>query len=158
MRKPKPKTSSVDIRKIIRAAAEAALEEPSTPDVEPKKKRRLSGRRAVLLGAGAVTAGRLLMRGRGRGVVNSLQDRLARLGVELPDKPSADPEVDEEEPVDVDQEVDDAVDQEEPEAELEEDEPTAAEDEPPEDEELEDEEPSNGGAPERQPRRQRRGR
>ena len=96
MKKKKP--PPVDIRKVIRAAAEAALEEPEA-DVRPKK-RRHSGRRAVMLGAGLVAAGRLLAGGRGGALLGSVQDRLAGLGVEVPGKTPVDPELDADELVD----------------------------------------------------------
>lgn len=85
------KTPPVDLRKVIRAAAEAALEEP-TPAVKPKK-RRLSAGRALLLGAGAVIAGRTLASQRGNGLVQSLQDRLADLA-DQPDDNEEMPDVD----------------------------------------------------------------
>ena len=124
----KQKTPPVDIRKVLRAAAEAALEEPPSP--VKSKKRRLSTGRALLLGAGVVTAGRVLAR-RGDGLLPSLQGRLADLGAE--------PDADVEEP---DLEDDEAL-EEEPEVE-------------PEDE-LDEEPQSNGGEPEKRPR-QRAGR
>jgi hypothetical protein len=96
MKKKKP--PPVDIRKVIRAAAEAALEEPEA-DVRPKK-RRHSGRRAVMLGAGLVAAGRLLAGGRGGALLGSVQHRLAGLGVEVPGKVPVEPELDADELVD----------------------------------------------------------
>jgi hypothetical protein len=63
----------IDIRRVVLAAVQAALEEPSPP--APKKKSKLSGGRAILLGAGVVTAGRLAA-GPGRDLVESLQRRL----------------------------------------------------------------------------------
>jgi hypothetical protein len=133
----KQKNPPVDIRKVLRAAAEAALEEPSPAT---SKKPRLSTGRALLLGAGAITAGRLLAR-RGDGVLQSLQGRLAGLGSQ--------PDVDEEELEDdevleegPDAEADDDLEEELPEEDLDD-----AEEEP-------DEEPeSNGGKPENRPRR-----
>jgi hypothetical protein len=77
----KKKTPPVDIRKVIRAAAEAALEDPA--DVKPNK-RRLSPRRALMLGAGLMTAGGLLSGARGSNVLGSLQEGLSGLGVKLP--------------------------------------------------------------------------
>lgn len=143
MKKPKPKAPPLDVRKIIRAAAEAALEE--APAEGPTKKRRLSGGRAVMLGAGLFTAGRLVVGGRGGALVNSLQDRLVGLGEELAGNKPDDVELDDEELVDEpEEEIGDLVD----------DDPEAAENEDVD----EAEEASNGGAPERQPRRQRRGR
>jgi hypothetical protein len=127
----KQKNPPVDIRKVLRAAAEAALEEPAPP-VRPKK-RRLSTGRALLLGAGAVTAGRILTR-RGEGLLPSLRDRVADLGAQ-PDDEAEEPDLEAEEDVEALEEEPDA----EPEEEL-------------------DEEPqSNGGEPEKRPR-QRTGR
>ena len=71
----KQKTPPVDIRKVIRAAAEAALEEPT--DAKPKKRRR-SGR-VMKLGLGLITAGGLLAGARGRDVLGSLQESLGSL-------------------------------------------------------------------------------
>jgi hypothetical protein len=91
----KKKTPPVDIRKVIRAAAEAALEEPGTDTKSTK--RRLSTGRAVILGAGLVAAGRLAASARGSNVVSSLQERLDDLGAKL--RPDAEDE-------DVDADVD----------------------------------------------------
>jgi outer membrane biosynthesis protein TonB len=161
MKKPQ-QTPPFDVRKVIRAAMEAALEEPATPRVQPHK-RRVGGGRAVILGAGLFTAGRLLVKARGHDLVGSVRDRVADLGVDLPGKAPAEPELDEEELLDEPEELldepEDLLDEEEEEPEPEDEEPD--EDEEPEaeeDEDLEDQEPSNGSAPERKPRRQRRGR
>lgn len=135
----KQKTPPVDIRKIIRAAAEAALEEPAA-DSKPKK-RRLSSGRALILGAGLMTAGRLAARGRVGNMIGSLENRLADLGVQIPGQETGEPEVADEDVLD--EPIEDL--DEEPEDELEEE---------PED----DEEESNGAAPERRASRQSRGR
>jgi hypothetical protein len=111
----KKKTPPVDIRKVIRAAAEAALEEPAASPKPKPKKRRLSTGRAVILGAGLVTAGRLAASARDSNVVSSLQERLDDLGVKLR------PDVDNE---DVDEVVDEEL-PEEPEEEVEEEAPPA---------------------------------
>jgi hypothetical protein len=63
-----------DPERIIRAALEAALEEPTPP--ERGRRPRLSTGRAVLIGAGAVTAARLAIRMRGDRLVEALQERL----------------------------------------------------------------------------------
>jgi len=76
----KQKTPPVDIRKVIRAAAEAALEEPT--DAKPKKRRRSSGR-VMKLGLGLITAGGLLAGARGRDVLGSLQESLGGLSEKL---------------------------------------------------------------------------
>ncbi len=134
----KQKAPPVDIRKVLRAAAEAALEEPAA-EVRPKR-RHLRAGRTVVLGAGALAAGRLLVRGRQIGLLNSIEERLAGLGVEVPGKPPVEPELDDEELVD--EAADEVPDDE---LELAEEEGSA-------------EEPSDGGAPRRQPRRKGRGR
>jgi hypothetical protein len=153
MKKKQRPAPPFDVRKVIRAAMEAALEEPPQPVVPTKKKKKgLSGGRAVLLGAGLFTAGRVLVSGRGGGLVDSVKERVSDLGVELPGKGPDDEDLDEEELLDEPEDAaDDLVEDEEPEEE-------EPEEEEAEEEELEDEGPANGGAPERQPRRQRRGR
>lgn len=73
---------AIDWRRSLAAAIESALESPPQPPAAPaRKKPRLSGGRAVLLGAGLFTAGRFAMRGRGRDLLESLQDRLEGVGV-----------------------------------------------------------------------------
>jgi phosphopantothenoylcysteine synthetase/decarboxylase len=67
----------IDLRKALRAAVEAALEDP-TPDVT--KKPRLSTGRALLVGAGLMAAGRLALGHRGQNMLESLQQRLAENG------------------------------------------------------------------------------
>lgn len=140
----KQKNPPVDIRKVLRAAAEAALEEPA-PSVT-QKKRRLSPGRALLLGAGVVTAGRVLAR-RGDGLLPSLQGRLADLGTQ-PDADVDEPELEADEDVE-------AFEEEEPEAESDEEPEDELDDEP--EDEVDDEPQSNGGEPEKRPR-QRAGR
>jgi hypothetical protein len=109
---------AIDIRQAFQTVMEAALREPTPP---PKAKQPwLTSGRAVLVGAGLVTAGRLAASGRGRGIVGSLRQRLgnARLDDELDqhldedagddyddedyddDEPEADDEFDENEPED----------------------------------------------------------
>ena len=90
----KKKTPPVDIRKVIRAAAEAALEDPA--DVKPNKRRR-SSRRALMLGAGLITAGGLLSSARGSDVLGSLQEGLSGLGVKLSGPNAGTPDVEDEE-------------------------------------------------------------
>jgi hypothetical protein len=146
----KKKTPPVDIRKVIRAAAEAALEEPGSA-AKPKKRHHLSTGRALVLGAGLMTAGRLLASGRGNAVLGSLQDRLADLGAQLPGQDDEEPEAEDFEEAEAEEDFE----EEEPEAEAEED----FEEEEPEAEAEEDlEEESNGGAPERRSRSRRSGR
>jgi hypothetical protein len=66
----------IDYRRVVLAAVEAALEDPSPSSTPKTKKGRLRGGRAVLIGAGLMTAGRLATGGRGREIVESLQHRL----------------------------------------------------------------------------------
>jgi hypothetical protein len=67
---------AIDMRRVVLAAVQAALEEPEPGPARKKRKKRLSGGRAVLIGAGLMTAGRLAAAGRGRGMLESLQERL----------------------------------------------------------------------------------
>src|SRR5579859_7797413 len=60
-------------REVILAAAQAALDQARTPR---RRSPRLPAGRAMLLGAGAVTAWRLVARSRGRQVLGALEDRL----------------------------------------------------------------------------------
>jgi hypothetical protein len=64
---------AVDVRRVIQAAVEAALEEPAP------RKRRLTGGKALLLGAGLMTAGRLAVGSRGREALGSLRQRVGEL-------------------------------------------------------------------------------
>jgi hypothetical protein len=134
----------IDIRRVIRAAVDAALEDPVP---QPRRKRRLSGGRALLVGAGLMTAGKLAASSRGRQMfgtirhrVEDIEDRVLGADEDLPEDEG---ELDEEEElyaeenepdaeaVDEDEfdegeqpgdEEDDQVDEDEPEPELEEDE------------------------------------
>jgi hypothetical protein len=76
---------SVDVDRIVQAAAQAVLDEQDSgrrrrQGSSARKRKRLSAPRALLVGAGAVTAGRLLVRFRGRDVLDRLQERLADVG------------------------------------------------------------------------------
>jgi hypothetical protein len=140
----KKKTPPVDIRKVIRAAAEAALEEPA--DVKPKKRRRSTGR-ALMLGAGLMTAGGLVASARGSNVLSSLHGSLGGLGVKLPGQNAVRPDVEDEE---FEEPVEEALDD-----ELDEDklgEGVELEDE------GDDETEASSRAPRRRAPRQRRGR
>ncbi|MCA1701871.1 MAG: hypothetical protein LC808_00810 [Actinobacteria bacterium] len=66
---------AMDIRRGLQAGIESALEQPAPPS-KPKTP-HLSARRALLVGAGLMTAGRLMARSRASGIVESLQQRLA---------------------------------------------------------------------------------
>jgi hypothetical protein len=65
----------IDIHRVVQAAVQAALEDPAPSS--PPKKARLSTGRALLLGAGLMTAGRIVVASHGRDVLAAIQDRLA---------------------------------------------------------------------------------
>jgi hypothetical protein len=66
-------------QRIVIAAAQAAIDEArATPPSRPKK-RKLSAGRAVILGAGLVTAGRIAAGGRGRELFGGLAERIEGL-------------------------------------------------------------------------------
>jgi hypothetical protein len=65
----------IDLQRILEAAAKAAVEEQAAS--RRTKKRRLSTGRAMLLGAGLATAGRLLVGHKGRDVLGRVQERIA---------------------------------------------------------------------------------
>jgi hypothetical protein len=67
----------IDLQRILEAAAKAAVEEQAAS--RKPKKHRLSTGRAILLGAGLATAGRLLVGHKGRDVLGRVQDRIADL-------------------------------------------------------------------------------
>jgi hypothetical protein len=162
---------AIDLGRTVRQLAEAALREAAQPEpTEAKKPKKplLSTGRAMLLGAGLMTAGRALASSRGRHMLGSVQEFLE----EHRDSPDGEEPEDfeDEEPQDFQGEEPEAEGDKEPEAESDEDfddedleddaevedeeEPEAeAEDEPeaePEDDEPEAEEPE---APRRKPRR-----
>jgi hypothetical protein len=89
---------AVDVRRVIQAAVEAALEEPP-----PRKKHRLTGGKALLLGAGLMTAGKLAVGPRGRDALDSLRQRVGELaGIDedadgVPDDEDLEEELDDEE-------------------------------------------------------------
>jgi hypothetical protein len=64
--------SRIDLRKVILAAVEAALEDMIPPPDQKKKRHRLPAKRAILLGAGVMTA--VGIAGKGRRMVG---DRIA---------------------------------------------------------------------------------
>jgi hypothetical protein len=145
---------AIDLRRTLLAAAEAALED-ALGDSKPsngkqRKQPHLKGGRALLLGAGLMTVGRLAVAARGSGALDSIRERLAeyeavhlgRGGEEFDeDEPEAEWDEDfddEEEPeADVEDEPEDEGEQdpgeEDPEAEVE-DEPEDESDEPADDE------------------------
>jgi hypothetical protein len=74
---------AIDTRRVILAAFEAALDDVISAAPNPgkkkkkEKKRGLPAGRAVLLGAGAVTAARLAASPKARELAGSVQERLA---------------------------------------------------------------------------------
>jgi hypothetical protein len=70
---------AVDLSQALRAAVLAALQEPAQNNGggRGRRKPRLSAGRAFLLGAGLMTAGRLLVGHRGHDLLVRLQDQLA---------------------------------------------------------------------------------
>jgi hypothetical protein len=66
---------AIDVSRVVGAAVQAALE-PAPQPTKPKK-RRLPFGRAVVVGAGLFTAGRLIAGPKGRELFASVQDRLA---------------------------------------------------------------------------------
>src|SRR5947209_6256025 len=137
---------AIDMTRVIQAAAEAALEgrgssSPPSKSSGKEKKRGLSVPRAFLIGAGIVTAGRLVVGSRGRDMLENLQERLIEFEHEHFDTfDGEEPEAEEDE--DFQDEDLDEEDYDEPEAEddLDEgdEEPEAEEGEEPEAEEDED--------------------
>ena len=135
------KSSPIDMRRVIRAAVDAALEDP----VPPPRRKRLSTGRALLVGAGLMTAGKLVASSRGREMLGTLRDRVEDIQDRFlgsdDDLPENEGELDEQEELDAEEEpqaaaVDDEfdegeelgdrdeeeLDEDEPEPELEEDE------------------------------------
>ena len=155
------KSKPIDMRRVIRAAVDAALEDPAPP---PRRKRRVSAGRALLVGAGVMTAGKLAASARGREVFGTLRDRVGGIEDRFlgsdDDLPDDEVELDEEEDFDAEgaEEFDDEVEEPEAEAvddELDEDEPEPELEEP----ELEEPELEEDEQPSRKaPSRRRRGR
>ena len=120
-------STPVDMRRVIRAAVDAAFEDPVP---QPRRKRRRSGGRVLLLGAGLMTAGKLAASSRGREMFGTIRDRMEDAQDKflhpddgLPEDAEA---LDEEEDVDAEEEepqgeaTDDELDEDEPEPQLEE--------------------------------------
>lgn len=152
---------AIDVRRVLEAALEAAIQDP-TPPTKPKK-RRLSSGRALLLGAGIVTAGRVVAGAKGREMLGHLQQRIADMDWD------GDQELDDaaEYEEDVDAQADEAFEPEEEDEELaaeEGDEELEAEEDEDESEDEEQEpladadEDSDDGDIEPDPPRARRGR
>src|SRR5947199_537151 len=68
---------AIDIAQVVRAALDAATQ-GSSPQTDQKKSHLPVGR-TVLVGAGLVTAGRLVTGSRGRELLGSIQQRIAAL-------------------------------------------------------------------------------
>lgn len=125
------KSMPIDVRRVIRAAVDAALEEPAP---QPSRKRRLSTGRVLLVGAGLMTAGKLAASSRGRELFGTLRDRVEDIEDRVlgsdDDLPVDEEQLDEDEldgeAVDAGEEPGDLDDE-----ELDEDEPELEEDEPP---------------------------
>lgn len=112
---------AMDMRRPLFAAIQAALDEVQA---EPQKKRHGVGAgRALLIGAGLYTAGRAVTSGRGRGLLDAIQQRLPEQdGDRSDDSDDIDEEFDEEEPEgeageDFDDEAEDELEAEEAEPE-----------------------------------------
>ena len=69
----------IDIQRVLEVAAKTAVEQAAqaAPTSRKPKKRRLSTGRAMLLGAGLATAGRLVISHKGRDILGLVQDRIA---------------------------------------------------------------------------------
>jgi hypothetical protein len=80
---------AIDVGRVVQAAIQAAAEEPS-PQGKPEKKRHLPVGRAVLIGAGLMTAGRLIVSPKGRELLGSLQQRIADFDGYLEDEEPGD--------------------------------------------------------------------
>lgn len=98
---------AIDMRRVILAAVQAGLEEPASTK-KPKKK-LLPARRALLIGAGMATIGRVALRTRGDGIVDAIQQRVAAMGGDdYEDEEFDDEEFDDEEFDDEEEPEDDA--------------------------------------------------
>lgn len=143
----------IDVDRIIRAAAEAVLEghhaDPGRQGKQGSKRKLLTAPRALLVGAGVFTAGKLLVRG--RGLTEDLQQRLSdyeRRYLGGDDEEDAGEDFDENEDLeaDGDDEPRGDYDDDEPEGEFDEEEEPEGEydgEEEPEDEYDEEEEPED---------------
>jgi hypothetical protein len=124
----------IDTRRVILAAVEAALKDEDPSSKTKHKKRGLPAGRALLLGAGLMTAGRLAVGSRGREVMGSLQERLSDFEARYLGDDDQEPELEGDEDFDDDEEFDEDEDYPEDE-EYAEDEEFDEADEPVEDEE-----------------------
>src|SRR5947209_16748542 len=94
-------------RQVLLVGAQAALDQARNSP--PRRRPRLPAGLAILIGAGTVTAWRLLARSRGREVLGALEDRLLEyeerhFGLAEPED-EADLEDEEDEPADEDEDV-----------------------------------------------------
>jgi hypothetical protein len=80
---------AIDVGRVVQAAIQAATQEPS-PQSKPEKKRHLPVRRAVLIGAGLMTAGRVIVSPKGRELLGSLRQRIADFDGYLEDEEPGD--------------------------------------------------------------------
>jgi hypothetical protein len=107
-----------DLHRVVLAGVQAALQE-SRAESE-RNRHHLPARRALLVGAGLVTAARLATSGRGRGMLGTLQNGVTRLQDQLTGEDEYEPEDEED--------IEDDEDLEQPEGEEELDEPEDEED------------------------------
>jgi len=155
---------AIDLRRPLNAAIEAALNEAISAQREQAKKPRLTAGRALLLGAGVVTAGRLAVSPRGREILAAVQQGDPSRIFSRDD--GSDPEAEGEDLEDEDLEDEDLDDEQEaPDAKSEADEdieesseqePEAEEEEGPEaqeDEEPQDQSADNGDDAEAEPKK-----
>jgi hypothetical protein len=130
---------------VVRAAAQAALDDSGLSDDSKrrsagKKKRGPSGPQTFLIGAGLMTGARLLLSGRGRNALESLQERLVDFEQRHFETPSKEDLVDD----DHDEEPEGEYDDEEPEGEYDDEEPEGEyDDEEPEGEYDDEDEPDD---------------
>jgi hypothetical protein len=111
---------AIDLSRVIQAALEAATQGPSSDGEATKPKPHLSSGRALLLGAGLLTVGRLAAP-KGREMLDTLQQRLEELESDPEEEELTDEEDYDEEPQgEGDEDFDDQED-EEPEGEGDED-------------------------------------
>ncbi len=66
----------IDIRKALSAVLEAATQQPQAPPQPEPRKPRLTTGKALLVGAGVVTAGKLIAGPKAREMLDSMQQRI----------------------------------------------------------------------------------
>ncbi|HLY49969.1 MAG TPA: hypothetical protein VKR21_12310 [Solirubrobacteraceae bacterium] len=146
---------AIDLNRVIQAAAEAMLDgggsgSKGNKEAQKGKKNGFSMPRAFLIGAGAVTAGRLVAGSRGRDLLENLQQRLVEYEHEHFESEDGEEPYADDEP--------DAEAEEEPEAEEDEDfdEDEAGEPEAEDDEDFDEDEAEEPEAEDDEPERPRR--